>query len=279
MTPSASAATPRVRAFGPSHPRFPPRWAQRFGEDRYGIFAEFDLNGITFAWRWIPPGRFLMGSPDDELGRRPDEGPQHEVTLTHGFWMGTTPVTVQQWAPLDPTRKSYSLRDLAVPKTNVSWNDCRLYARSLGMFMNGLAANLPTEAQWEYACRAGTTGAFHDGSPCTVPERLDPALDKLGWFDGNSDFDLHAVGLKRCNAWGLHDMHGGVSEWCRDPYRVYGDAHEINPGDDQPYMGQSQYTIRGGSCWGIASGCRSASRFKTPADYRGHDVGFRLMAT
>lgn len=281
MTTSAGPGTRRTQGFGPSHPRFPPRWAERFGEDRHGIFAEFDLRGVTFAWRWIPPGRFLMGSPDDEAGRHPSEGPQHEVTLTHGFWMGTTPVTHAQWAPMDPTRPSYPQGMLHVPKTEVSWADCRRYARALSSMNEGLSADLPTEAQWEYACRAGSTGAFHDDSPCTVPVGLDPALDKLGWFDGNSGSREQVVGQKRCNAWGLYDMHGNVQEWCRDAMRVYSDAAQWNPtGADPALLAQlGKCVLRGGSSSASAYRCRSSSREEVSCGLFGSSLGFRLVAT
>ena len=135
---------------------------------------------------------------------------------------------------------------------------------------------LPTEAEWEYACRAGTTNAFNDGSDCTNPNGKDPALSRLGWFDENSDGRTHPVGEKQPNAWGLHDMHGNVWEWCHDGQRQYGMEVVSDPrGSEEAFAWR---VLRGGSYWDYARGCRSAYRNENDPGNRFRSFGFRLAA-
>ena len=260
--------------FGPAQPRFAPSWAERFGEDREGIFAEFGVDGVPFEWRWIPPGRFWMGAAANEKPNFEQERPRHEVILTHGFWMGRTPVTQMQWVALMKENPSHFQGD-ALPVEKVSWEDAMAFAMRLNVERPSLAATLPTEAQWEYACRAGTHGAFGDGSPCSVLIGKDPALDRLGWFDENSGGTTHPVGLKDCNAWGLHDMHGNVWEWCRDGLRAFRDGLEVNPIMPQLDVGA---VVRGGSWDDTPAWCRCAQRLPWFPGRPRDDLGFRLVA-
>lgn len=254
-------------------PEFPPAWAAGFGEDRQGLFAEIDLAGKALELRWIPPGEFLMGSPGSENGRDDDEV-LREVTLTRGFWLGRTPVTQEQFEAVNGTNPSGFKGD-SRPVENVSWNDCMEFIGKLNGKVAGLNAGLPTEAQWEYACRAGTQSAFNDGSDCTQPTGKDPALEKLGWFDENSEMETHEVARKAPNAWGLHDMHGNVWEWCRDWSGGYGAEKQVDP--TGPKQGLFR-VLRGGAYWGGARLCRSAYRnWSDPADRR-DSIGFRLAA-
>ncbi len=260
-------------------PCFPPSWADVFGEDGCGIFAECEVRGVRFMWRWIPPGNFTMGSPETENGRSADEGPLHEVILTRGFWVGETPVTQAQWrAVTGQTPSGFEGPDRPVER--VSWLDCREFIQRINDLLPGLHAALPTEAQWEYACRAGTQSAFNDGSACSLPHGLDPALSELGWFDENSSGETQPVRQKKANGWGLHDMHGNVWEWCRDQWDA--DAYQkrrgiiIDPevkGDDV-----GGRVVRGGSWLGLALGCRAAFRGWNYPGYRGGDRGLRLSA-
>ena len=263
-------------------PEVAPSWATVFGEDDRGIFAHCEVRGVPFAWRWIPSGRFRMGSPKDEPGRDDDEGPQHDVHITRGFWLGEIPVAQCQWeAVMGSDSKPSFFKGRWHPVEQVTWDECMAMAKALSDLVPGLDATLPTEAQWEYACRAGSTGAFHDGSPCTVPVGLDPALDKLGWFDGNSGSREQVVGQKRCNARGLYDMHGNVQEWCRDAMRVYSDAAQWNPtGADPALLAQlGKCVLRGGSSSASAYRCRSSSREEVSCGLFGNWQGFRLVAT
>lgn len=260
-------------------PRFPPRWADVFGEDDSGIFAECELRGVRFVWRWIPPGKFTMGSPAHQRGRWDDEGPQHEVILTKGFWLGETPVTQTQWEAVTRQNPSH-FKGTERPVEQVSWLDCRAFIQQINDLLPGLHAALPTEAQWEFACRARTKSAFHDGSPCSLPEGLDPALDALGWFDKNSGGETHPVRQKAANAWGLYDMHGNVWEWCRDAWnqRVYTTRGKLTVDPEEQGDDGAHRVARGGSWFNQAQNCRAAFRVGVVLGSRWHDRGLRLSA-
>jgi formylglycine-generating enzyme required for sulfatase activity len=218
---------------------------------------------------WIEPGTFLMGSPPEEPDRNKAEGPQTRVTLTKGFWLGKTPVTQQQYEAFTGTNPS-TLKNAGkdAPVENVSWNDATKFCaaltereRAAGRLPAGYVYTLPTEAQWEYACRAGTTGAFA-GEPAA-----------MAWFDVNSGGTTHPVGLKRPNAWGLHDMLGNVLEWCYDWYGDYRGGAVTDPtGPAKGYFRMA----RGGS-WRVGVNvCRSAARSGGSPDRRDYTIGFRL---
>lgn len=257
-----------------------PHWAQVYREDQFGIYASFTVGGVVFPWRWIPPGRFLMGSPINELGHQEDEAPQHWVKITKGFWMGETPVTHSQWKAIE-ANESLSFRGNRRPVESVTWYECVDYVRLLNKLIPELRAALPSEAQWEYACRSGTSGAFHDGSSCTVPYGRDPALDRLGWFDENSDARSHQVGQKSPNDWGLYDLHGNVWEWCRDAWdgETYQKRGSVDHDPEAPLEAGALGILRGGSWYNIAGNCRAAFRGRGARDGRWPYVGFRLCAS
>lgn len=269
MTPTMASVSPS------SFPMFPPVWAEVFGEDDFGIFAEFTLRKVRFVWRWIPPGRFLMGSPETENGRYDNESPQHWVTLSRGFWLGETPVTQAQWETVQKGNPSH-FRGPELPVETVSWYDSQDFIRQLRLAVPGLDAELPTDAQWEYACRAGTTGAFHDGSPCTEPWGDDPALAKLGWFDDNSERSTHEVKQKAPNAWGVYDLHGNVWEWCLDRERSSSREPRLDPVGPMDEI--TIRAVRGGSWSYQARDCRAACRFRGGCGSRWDSLGLRLAA-
>ena len=248
-----------------------PRWASAME----GPVAVLELGGARFRFRWIEPGTFWMGSPEDETGRWPSEGPRHQVTLSHGFWLAITPTTQAQWQAVaedNPSRFKGAER----PVERVSWEDCQGYFRGLNARVPGLRAQLPTEAQWEYACRAGSTAAFNNDRPCTQPSSKDPALDELGWFDENSGGETHSVAEKEPNAWGLYDMHGNVWEWCRDGRRDYSAEAATDPvGSMREGVAR---VVRGGSWLHDARHCRSAYRLWRDPGLRLDSLGFRLLA-
>jgi formylglycine-generating enzyme required for sulfatase activity len=278
-----------------------PPWATRFGWDRYGLFADFEAAGATFAMRWIPPGEFMMGSPEDEPGRYDDAGPQHRVTIGRGFWLGETPVTQGQYAAVTGNRPShFSHAGDRAPVEQVSWEDCREFCKGVAGKVRGaeapLAFRLPSEAEWEYACRAGTNTALYTGPLTIEGERNGPELDAIAWYGGNSGVDYeggvdssdwpekrrehnragtHPVGQKARNAWGLYDMLGNVYEWCED---VWQDNHEGAPDDGSARHGEGGGRVcRGGSWASDARYCRCACRNRwQPVDRNGY-LGFRLV--
>jgi formylglycine-generating enzyme required for sulfatase activity len=163
-----------------------------------------------------------------------------------------------------------------LPVERVSWEDCQEFCKRLRLQFPGFEARLPTEAEWEYTCRAGTTSAFNDGSACTEPKGRDPALDKLGWFDENSDGKTHSVRQKEANQWGLYDMHGNVWEWCEDWLGEYILDDQVDPMG--PVSGLVR-ALRGGSRNFQAGSCRSVDRsWGHPGD-RSPDLGFRLASS
>jgi len=253
-----------------------PTWATWLKRDEHGLFAEVDLaEKVVTRLRWIPPGRFLMGSPEDEKGRFGQEGPQHWVTLSKGYWLADAPCTQAEWQAVMGTTPSNFKGAPDLPVEQVSWEDCQAFCEKVQARFPGLQARLPSEAEWEYACRAGTASAFNDGSACTEPDGNDPALAKLGWFDKNSDRRTRVVCGLDPNQWGLHDMHGNVWEWCQDWFGNYAADEQQDPtGADS-----GRERVRRGGSWDFwAGGCRSASRNWWLPVERLLNLGFRLAS-
>jgi formylglycine-generating enzyme required for sulfatase activity len=243
----------------------------RAGEER-----EFEIAaGVTLTMCWIPPGEFVMGSPADELGRDDDET-QHRVTLTQGFWLGKYEVTQAQWEAVMGRNPSH-FKGSNLPVEVVSWDDISQPGGFLEKANRQGSPNgrfrLPTEAQWEYACRAGTTTALNSGKNLTSTEGACPNLDEVGWYSQNSDSKTHPVGQKKANAWGLHDMHGNVWEWCADWYEAYPQGAATDP--TGPNNG-SYRVFRGGSWYDIASRACCAYRYCYSPSCADFDYGFRL---
>lgn len=176
--------------------------------------------GIKLEMVWIPPGSFQMGSPDDEEGRKEDEGPVHKVTISKGFWMGKYEVTQEQYQQVAGTKPS-KYKSERNPVEQVRWDDCLKFVEKLNAKAKGAEFRLPTEAEWEYACRAGTTTRYYTGNN-------ESGLAKAGWHDKNSKKQTHAVGQKEPNKWGLYDMYGNVWEWCSDRYGEYPEEPQVD---------------------------------------------------
>jgi formylglycine-generating enzyme required for sulfatase activity len=231
--------------------------------------------GQTFVL--LPAGTFTMGSPSDEPGRDSDEGPQHQVTLTQPFYMQITEVTQAQWAAVMGSNPSYYSECPNCPVEYVSWNNVQAYITEMNKRGEG-TYRLPTEAQWEYAARAGSTTAFGNGGITSFFNmnecNYDANLGAMGWYCYNSDNTTHPVAQKTANAWGLYDMHGNVWEWCQDWY----DSYPSDAVTDPPGPSSGSYRVeRGGSLTVAASFCRSAKRaYSTPSN-NAHPVGFRLL--
>jgi hypothetical protein len=212
----------------------------------------------SLAMVTVPAGTFRMGSPEGEDGRFNDEGPQHRVILTAPYLMGATPVTRAEYAAFDPAHRCAG--DAEHPVTDVSWWRAALYAAWAD-------AALPTEAQWEHACRAGTTTRYWSGD-------ADAELNRVGWYESNSAGAAHRVAEKPANPWGLYDMHGNVWEWCADWLGGY-PAETVT---DQPGPPSGAHRVyRGGSWWGGARSARSACRSGWHPGVRYHWLGFRRV--
>jgi sulfatase modifying factor 1 len=256
---------------------FPPVWASAWGTDRLSPYPFVELTlapGVVTRLRWIPPGSFLMGSPGDEPGRWEAEGPQHYVKLSSGYWLADAPCTQAEWEAVMGTSPSH-FKGPDLPVEQVSWDDCQAFCEKLRARFPGLQARLPTEAEWECACRADTTSAFNDGSPCTDLAGADPALLKLGWFDKNSEGTTHPVRGLAKNQWGLYDMHGNVWEWCADWFGDFVSDDQLDPtGADKGV----ERVDRGGSWSDPAGVCRSACRDGGQPDERIRFLGFRLAS-
>ncbi|SLM30505.1 conserved hypothetical protein [Desulfamplus magnetovallimortis] len=221
----------------------------------------------------IPAGTFMMGSPSDEPGRVSNET-QHQVTLTNSFYMQTTEVTQGQWEAVMGSNPSYHDECGAdCPVEYVSWNDIQNFITALNALGDGTYL-LPTEAEWEYSARAGSTTAFANGDITETLCAYDPNLDLMGWYCGNSGNTTRSVAQKEANDWGLYDMHGNVYEWCQDWYGNYTTDSLIDP--EGPSTG-SLRVVRGGSWNYDAWRCRSAYRNRGFLDYRYNYVGFRLV--
>jgi formylglycine-generating enzyme required for sulfatase activity len=219
------------------------------------------IGGIDMIW--CPPGTFLMGSPAAEEGREDNES-QHRVTLTKGFWLAQTECTQSQWKAVMGTSPS-KFEGPRLPVEQVTWEDamewCGKMNASAQDLLVGWTWTLPTEAQWEYACRAGLTGPYAGTS-----------LDGLGWYSSNSGDRAHPVGSKKANPWGFYDMHGNVFEWCLDYYDDYPSGTVTDPSGATTGSGR---VLRGG-WWGHSARlCRSAYRNRNAPGYRYSSVGFR----
>ena len=218
----------------------------------------------------IPAGSFKMGSPNSEEGRWENEGPQHGVQVP-SFYLGRYPVTNAQYAlylkakPDAPEPAYWADRQFNQPRqpvVGVSWEDAKAYARWAGL-------RLPSEAEWEYACRAGTWTRFYTGNK-------EAELERAGWYSGNSKDKLHPIGEKEPNAFGLYDLHGNVWEWVEDDYH---EDYNKAPVDGQAWIDDPRGTsrvLRGGS-WSVdALNCRSAYRDVLTPGVRYTGFGFRL---
>jgi formylglycine-generating enzyme required for sulfatase activity len=288
-----------------------PVWASKWGADGYGVWADLIVKEAVIRWRWIAPGSFLMGSPDTEPGRDDDEGPRHWVTITRGFWMMATPCTQQQWTALIPKNPSRFVHpDRPVERVNVE--DVNGFIRMLTeeveirfalQTRTAVSFRLPTEAEWEYACRAGSEDALYrvPGSLGQIEIRGEnnaPSLDAIAWYGGNSGhgFELaegedssrwpqkqrphtvagsRKVGDKLPNSWGLYDMLGNVCEWCLDGKRRYVAEAVTDPNCDSAAIGLR--CVRGAGWNGSARYVRCGYRSEGSPGSRSRYLGFRLI--
>ena len=255
-----------------------PTWATEYGRDRYGLYAEFTIktrHGQAIQrLRWIEPGTFLMGSPDSEPGRYSDEGPQHPVTLTRGFWLADTACTQALWQAVTGENPSRFREQPGQPVEQVSWNEVQDFLAELNRRLPGLEARLPSEAEWEYACRAGTTTPFSFGENITAEQvNYDGNHPYAGGVKGVYRLQTVPVGSLPANPWGLYEMHGNVCEWCADWYGDYPTTPQVDP---RGAPSGDARVFRGGSCNYFGRDVRSAvRRRREPGGHYG-SVGFRL---
>ena len=218
-------------------------------------------NSLGVKLAYVPPGEFVMGSPVDEPGRHDDET-QHPVKITRGFWIGVTEVTQAQWdALMAPEGTKVEPNDL--PAVRVKWTAAAEFCRKLSA-REGKPCRLPTEAEWEYACRAGAAGPFAGSGEA----------DEMAWHMDNSDEVRHLIRRKKPNAWGLYDMHGNVAEWCADYYAAYSPGEAADPAG--PTEGKYR-VVRGGSFGHFPRACRSAARANYNPAYGLRRVGLRIV--
>ena len=251
---------------------FPLSWASGWGEDEFGLWMAFSYKGQRQQFRWCEPGSFLMGSPEDEPLRSTSET-QHEVTFSKGFWIADTAVTQGLWeAVMDDNPSNFKGENR--PVDTVSWNDTHVFIDALNRMKPELKLFLPSEAQWECACRAGSITPFCWG------EQINSELMN---FDGTrpysngrkSEYRESTVDVKSFhqNNWGLWQMHGNVYEWCQDWFGDYHAKPVIDPLDSD--IGDYR-VLRGGSWFYGGRLCRSASRGRGAPDSRNDNTGFRL---
>ncbi len=216
----------------------------------------------------IPAGEFDMGSPSNEVGRYAEEGPVHHVKLAKDFYMGKYEVTQKQWREVMGTNPSYFKGD-DLPVEQVSWYDVHEFIKMLNEIEGTDKYRLPSEAEWEYAARAGTTTRYSFGDD-------ESKLGEYAWYDKNSGGKTHPVGQKKPNLWRLYDMHGNVWEWVQDSWH---DSYDGEPKNGSAWEGGSgsDRVTRGGGLNHDARNCRSAGRSHNVRGGRSGDLGFRLL--
>jgi sulfatase modifying factor 1 len=229
-------------------------------------------NSIGMKFVWIPPGNFMMGSPKEEKERLGVEA-QYKVTLSKGYYMGVYTVTQEQWNEVMGNNPSKFKGEKNLPVEQVSWDDCQEFIKKL-RDKDKKPYRLPSEAEWEYACRAGKTTPFHFGETISTDQANYNGIETYGnGKKGKNREKTTPVGSFSANTWGLHDMHGNVLQWCQDWYGEYPQKDVVDPqgGSTGKYR-----ALRGGSWYFYPRYCRSASRDRAEPDSRNSAFGFRL---
>jgi len=249
-----------------------PSWADVIGTDKYGLYAEVNIKQVIQRFRWIAPGRFWMGSPESEVDRGRDEI-FHEVIVTKAYWLADTVCTQALWQVVIGGNPSY-FKGEQRPLERVSWQNVRDFINKLNQFKPGWELRLPTEAEWEYACRAGTNTPFSFGGNVT-PARVNYCGDHY-YADGKKGlYRRETVVVKTLppNAWGLYEMHGNVWEWCQDWYGDYPTQFQLDP--QGPNTGDDR-VLRGGGWYNGGGYVRAAYRLNYRPSDANSNTGFRL---
>ncbi len=241
---------------------------QRLEEVTHAKENETFINAKDMEFVLIQPGEFDMGSPVNEIGRYEDEGPVHRVTISEAFYISKYEVTQKQWREVMGDNPSFFKSD-DLPVENVSWNDVQKFIKKLNEKESTNKYRLPSEAEWEYTARAGSTTRYSFGDD-------DSELGKYAWFFNNSGSKTYPVGKKGVNPWGLYDVHGNVWEWVQDEWH---DTYDGAPTDGSAWQDKKSAlrVFRGGSWIAHARNCRSASRSRFAAGNRERHFGFRLL--
>ena len=263
-------------------------WIQREDIDKDGRWAELKVDNIKLRLRWIAPGKFWMGSTEGERTRFSEgagedhirwienEGPRHSVRIRQGFWMAETACSQELWLAVCGDNPSKFIGGVDLPVEQVSWDDVTgIFMPKLNELVPGLNAALPSEAQWEFACRAGSESAYSFGAWLTSEQaNFDGNFPPPGGVTGNYRARTVPVMSMPPNQFGLHQMHGNVWEWCADWFGPYTAREVIDPLG--PSIGREK-VLRGGGWSNGARRCRSASRNSDRPDARVADVGFRIV--
>lgn len=249
-----------------------------FDLDDYGVMAKLafmtEHGSMELSFRWIEPGSFRMGSPDNEPERLEREGPRHEVAISQGFWLADTACTQVLWQAIMNNNPSRFNDDPRQPVEQVSWHDVQEFLQRLQSLLPGCQVDLPTEAEWEYACRAGTDTPFSFGRQITSRQANHDG--NQAYADGEkSEYRGKTIAVKSlpANAWGLYEMHGNVWEWCKDGMRDYDEQPQVDPLG--PVAGEPR-AVRGGSWHDYARRARSAFRIAFLPGYAYDLLGFRF---
>ena len=254
---------------------FPPLDAVAWGFDFHGLWKTLEIAGIQQRMRWIPSGEFMMGSPDDEPERDEDEV-LHKVQLTKGFWLADTACTQELWLAVTGENPSV-FKGEQRPVEQVTWDEVKIFLDQCNKLNDRFKVCLPTEAQWEYACRAGTKTPFNVGDNITTDQVNYDGSFPYGGGE-KSSFREKTIQVKtegfNLNHWGLFQMHGNVYEWCADWYGGY-EVEEPTIDPDGLLEGVIR-VLRGGSWFNYAGGCRSAYRDGYEPFRRYDYVGFRF---
>lgn len=246
------------------------------GVDHYGLFGDTRFCGVSQRFRWIPPGEFWMGSPEGEPERFDDEGPRHLVRLINGFWLADTACSQAVWQAVMGNNPSRFTDDPMNPVERVSWNEVQGFLREMRKILPLVNAALPTEAEWEYACRAGSQTVFCWGNGISpFQANYDPSISYANNPTGKWRGRTVAVKSYAPSRWGIYQMHGNVCEWCADSWRdCYGVPHTEAHGS----VGGDRRVLRGGSWISYGRDCRAAHRSFASQDTRDAEgkIGFRL---
>ncbi len=253
---------------------FPEAWASEWGEDEQGLWMAFVYQGVRHGFRWIQPGTFMMGSPKEEPEREPfgEDETQHQV-LTEGYWLGETTVTQALWEVVMGENPS-EFKGAERPVDTVSWLEVQRFLQAFNGKRDDLEFRLPTEAEWEYACRAGTTTTFWFGENITPTQvNYNGDYPYANGEKGRNRQETIEVKALPSNSWGLYQMHGNVWEWCEDWYGEYPKGPVTDPKGSETGV----YRVLRGGPWGNYGGyCRSAYRYRYRPDGRNGLTGFRL---